>query len=200
LPSPREISDNCAGGFSKDYHASWIWIGRVASGCRGHDLDFCKTQIPVAQEGKKAQDQAAQIAGRDQDGTPAKDTIVMEAQSTGGRVSSLFVVSLVPGGAMERHFGLVKDDTIIEIGTQAGLQKVRDFNDGEMAEALVAEAYQKKLTLVVMRNGQRLTLPLVGGPTVAAPTGTPAAPATPAKPADDSNPLGRQLDAIQGIP
>jgi len=160
---------------------------------------FSRTQIPVAQEGKKAQDKARQIAGFDEDGERASDTITLEPQSSGGRVSSLFVTAIKAGGAMERHFGLMKDDTIVEVGTQGGLQKVRDLNDDEMATALVSEAYQKKLPLVVVRNGERLTLPMANRPT---PPGAPAAPGTanPAPPADNSNPLNRQLDAIQGIP
>jgi S1-C subfamily serine protease len=124
---------------------------------------FSKTSIPAAQQGQEARKDAEQISGRDTDGTPAGDTMTLEAHSTNGKFDSLLVTDVVAGGAMQRYYGLQRDDQITQIG-EVG---VKDNNDPDLAIALAKQAYQEKKPLVVLRNGQSVTL--AGNPTRAIP-------------------------------
>jgi hypothetical protein len=64
---------------------------------------------------------------------------------------------------MQRYYGLQKDDQILQIGEIA----VKDNNDPDLAIALAKQAYQEKKPLVVLRNGQNVTL--AGAPSSAIP-------------------------------
>jgi C-terminal processing protease CtpA/Prc len=124
------------------------------------------------QQGLKAQDEARQIAG-----IGAKESVVMEPVDQGGKVAAIEIKSLVAGGPIEKYYGLQAGDKVIEVGPQ----KVRDMNDADLAESLILETYQRSGTIVIERNGQRMTLPASGG----------------------NNPGvvgGNPLKAIQGIP
>jgi hypothetical protein len=149
----------------------------------------------VSTVNKNVRPQVEQLSGRGEGGMTSIESIKFEPQTEGGKTASLLVTSLVPGGPMEKYFGLKQFDTIVEVERNGMRTKIREFNDPQLAEAQVLEAYQYKGTLVVMRNGQRLTLPATGS--AAQPAGQGAAPA-PAQPSRD--PLQRQLDAIQTIP
>jgi len=122
---------------------------------------FSRTSIPAAQQGQAMRKDAEQIAGRDTDGTPAGDTMSLEAHSTNGKFDSLLVKDVVAGGAMQRYYGLQKDDQIVQIGDLG----VTDNNDPDLAISLAKQVYQEKKPLVVMRNGERVVL-----------AGTPAVP------------------------
>lgn len=133
--------------------------------------------VVTLKEGKNAQEEARQLAGIGDDGMKTKDSIVMDADGTGSRTNAIVVTSIVAGGPMQLHFGLMANDRIVEVGPQ----RVRDIDDPEMAKAMTLEAYQRQWTLIVERNGQKLALPggiPVDGP-VAAPVATPAATPTP---------------------
>jgi len=74
-----------------------------------------------------------------------------------------------------------------------GPLSVRDsINSSGEGKDMVMDAYQHKSTLTVIRDGQKITLPLPGQP-AANPANAPAA----KKPADD---VQGQLDAIKGMP
>ena len=77
---------------------------------------------------------------------------------------------------MEQYYGLQPGDQIIEI---VNVMPIRDVpqNDGEMAKALIAEAYQKQQQLIINRGNESLTLPV--SPASASP-GQPIAPDQPA--------------------
>ncbi len=147
----------------------------------------------VAHQGNLARQQAQQLAGRDDSGMTTAQSITLVAEPA-NRATGLLVTGLVAGGPMQTHFGLMRNDLIVEIGTQGGLQRVRDFNDPELAKAMALEAFQRGQPLVVLRGEQRLTLPQASALSTPAPA---AAPTPAAKPAAD--PLRRQLDAIPGI-
>ncbi len=115
---------------------------------------FTKYEIPVAQRGQDARKDAEQISGRDGDGTPVADTMSLEGHSTNGKLDSIHVKDIAVGGAMQRYYGLQKDDQIVEIGEIA----VKDYNDADLAISLVQQAYQEKKPLVVLRDGQRTVL------------------------------------------
>ena len=145
----------------------------------------------VISAGEKAREEVTQIGGYGEDMTPAANSATIEQQqSDAGKLESLVVKDVVTGGALEKHFGLKAGDVIIEVNGM----KVRETpgNDPELSKAWLIEAYQKKQPIVVVRNNKRLTLPQDRGP--AAPT------AQQQPPTESSDPLQRQLDAIQKVP
>lgn len=164
---------------------------------------FAETQIPIAKTGKQAQGQAQQISGRGQDGESAMDSFATDAEYSGSRLKALVVTQVSTGGAMQTYYGLLTGDRITGIGGTK-LNDVSNNDDG-LAKALVAEAFQRRQTLDVERNGQALSLPAPPGSQAAAPGTPPAAgsaagaPAAPPAPAPDSgtSPLGNQLKAIE---
>ncbi len=113
----------------------------------------------VVKEGRHAQDMAQDVVGNAPDGTPAINTVTLEPLEKNGQLQSIAVKSVVPGGIMEKFYGLRADDQIVEIGPLA----LRD-NDSGTAMALMQEAYMRKQSLTVLRNGQRLTLPSLEKP------------------------------------
>jgi hypothetical protein len=144
----------------------------------------------VIQKGQSARQEAEQMAGS-MDGMRTSESIKLEPQANGdGKPVSLLVTSIVKGGPMESYFGLQRNDTITEIN---GL-KVKDQNDGELSAAMALEAYQRRQTLTVVRDGQTLVLPAQRAVPLAAPAGQPAASQQQPKQGD---PLQQQLDAIQ---
>jgi hypothetical protein len=146
----------------------------------------------VSTVNKKVRPQVEQIAG-EKDGMRTTESIKMEPQTSNGKTNSLLVTSIVVGGPMESYFGLKRNDSIVEVNGM----KVRDWNDGEMAVAQALEAYQRKGTLTVVRDGETITLPQAQQATAAAPAGSGQQ-----QPAGQSQPQGglqSQLDAIQKI-
>jgi len=151
---------------------------------------FAQTQTPVLQQGMKAQDKIRPLAGQDEDGNKARDTITLEPMSEGGKLVGILVTDVQAGGAMENKFGLRKNDLIVKIGRRGGLiDEVKVIGDDEMAVALVHEAFNFDLSLVVSRDGERVQLPDSGG-----------ASNTPGVPAKPKSSINSQLDAIQRVP
>lgn len=123
---------------------------------------WSKTQVPVIKASRSAQIEAAQIAGQDEQGVRASDSITLDATLANGNLRSIRVAKLMAGGPMERHFGLRADDEIVAIIDRGVTQNVRE-HDEDMAKALILQAYQTRGQLVVMRQGERLTLPVDPG-------------------------------------
>jgi len=150
-----------------------------------------KTWLPYTQtvvhEGNKAKEQAALIAGRDlESGLTNQQSITLSEEMHAGHLESILVTGIIAEGPMAKNFGLLRNDSIVMINDQ----KVRDASndDGELAKALIYEASQRQWTLTVVRDGNRMTLPVVP----AKPAAQPAA--------KSSSPIQNQLDAIQKIP
>jgi hypothetical protein len=169
---------------------------------------FAEHSIPTARQGKAAQDEARQIAGYGEDGRSAMESITVSRQEKNGKLVGLNVDSVVPNGAMQNFFGLMPGDVITEIGSPAGMEKVKELIGGDdMAEPKLHEAFQQKRQLTVLRNGKQITLPggaAVAGAAPSAPTVTPANPAPAPAPSPAPAPAPRkpgglesQLDAIQ---
>jgi hypothetical protein len=167
---------------------------------------FAETQIPIAKVGKQAQGEAQQISGRGQDGESAMESFATDAEFSGSRLRALAVTKVNAGGAMQTWYGMQVGDRITGIGGTR-LSDVSNNDDG-MAKALVAEAFQKRQTLDVQRDGQAMTLPAPAGqqataPGAAAAAGSPggtppgAAPAPAPSPDSGTSPLGNQLKAIE---
>ncbi len=108
---------------------------------------------PAINAGRHAQGQAQQIAGRDANNAPATDSITLASEDSNGRMTGVLVTSVVPGGAMEKHFGLKRNDTIVEIGMGGGvLQPVNQMSTaGEARDALLT-AYEQSQPIAVIRN------------------------------------------------
>ena len=134
-----------------------------------------------------------QVAGHASDGTRAADTIKVDAELRGGRMNTLLVTEVTPGGVMERYFGLQRGDSIVEIAPQGGaFQPVREMSTPQEAKDYLTQAYQNSQQIVVMRGGQKLTLPAAGAPAAAQPAGGAGG--------AGGTPLSKQLEAIQQVP
>lgn len=117
---------------------------------------FSMFSIPTAREGRKAQDQARQISGRGEDGQSAIDSFKVEPELRGNRLQALNVTDVTPGGALA-GYGLQRGDQIVQInGTKVG---DLSNNDAELAKAQVHDAFRGAQPIVVLRNGQQITLP-----------------------------------------
>src|SRR2546430_15609135 len=78
-------------------------------------VELPHTQAVVGAQ-KQVKPAVQQIAGRDENGIDARDSIKLGAETSGGKMSSVIVTELTPGGAMEKYFGLKQNDSIVEIG------------------------------------------------------------------------------------
>jgi hypothetical protein len=106
------------------------------------------------EQGKKAREEVSQIGGRTEDGTPITDTITMDEVDLSGQFRRLKVTSIMPGTPMETVYGLKVGDEI----TRADDMGVADNNDAGLGKTLVVSSYQHNKPLVVIRDGQEMTL------------------------------------------
>jgi hypothetical protein len=160
---------------------------------------------------KNVKPQVQQVAGQGVDGRDARETIKLAPETAGGQMTSALVTDITPGGAMERYFGLKKDDSIVSISMGGGvMQPVKQMGSAAEAKDALLTAYEYGQQIEVVRGDQHLTLPANPGlgpkfGAAAQPAKSPASPAASpgAKaPAEGnggagSNPLQRQLDSIQ---
>jgi hypothetical protein len=151
-------------------------------------LPGTKAALDVQREVKP---KVEQIAGQSSEGRAA-DTIKVDAESKGGKMTALLVTDITPGGVMEKYFGLRTGDSIMEIAPQGGaFQPVSGMDSPSEAKDFLTQAYQNSQQIIVLRDGQRLTLP------VAPPEGSkPAAGGA----GTAGTPLSKQLEGIQGAP
>src|SRR3954462_1472502 len=70
----------------------------------------------VFKAGGNAQTQALQFNGKDPSGRPAQDMIMVDAERSRGKMTSLVVTGIVQNGVMHKYFGLEKGDSIVDIG------------------------------------------------------------------------------------
>ena len=185
-------------------------------------LMLFKTQAPALKAGKKAQDQARQMVGRDEDGNRVTDAVTLDARDRAGKMESVVVSDITPNSAIQQRYGLQKGDVIIQMGDL----NVRDnMSSPEEAKDFLLKAYQDNREVVVIRGWDKLTLPMGPGAAPApananAPTepaaqpegaqaqapetsqdATAAQPAkAPAKARDNRSAMERQLDLIKNIP
>ena len=129
---------------------------------------------------RKVTPQVQQMAGRGADGRPASESIKLREDSSNGRINGFIVTQIQVEGPLEKFYGLKHGDSIIEIGPQTA----REVGSVASAKDFLTDAYQHQQQIVVMRDGQKVTLPVV--------TPMPAAPA--AKPAEQS--VEKQLEGI----
>jgi hypothetical protein len=151
-----------------------VWI-------MGFELGHDKAAIDA---GNKATEQVNQIAGRDENGTPVKQSAALEVETTNGNAASVLVTSITPDSPYAKVWGLKRNDAIVEFGPLPVSQVATDTGS---AEDQLMTAYQQNEPLTIYRDGNKMTL---------TPT-SPLTPATPGAPAKSGNPLQNQLDAIQ---
>ena len=158
----------------------------------------------VVNAGNSGRDQAAQISGQDSGGMRASESIALQAEPVTGNFRGFLVTGIIPTGPMATAYGLMKGDEIIEVGPM----RLRDESDPDLAKDLVYESYQRNWPMVIVRNGETITINPDSALTQAHPemfakpgmtvTGNApnAAPATSGPPATPTSPQG-QLNAIQ---
>jgi hypothetical protein len=146
------------------------------------DIEARRTRIWSEHIG--ACETASQVAGIDTStGGSAKESATIEVLMAGGKPDSILVTKVTPGGAYDKHFGLKENDTILQIGPLPIKELIKSDDD---AEAFLLDAFQRQQALLVVRDGNQLTLPQ------APPPGKPAS--TDGKGSTD--PLQQQLDGI----
>lgn len=148
---------------------------------------------------KHVKPQVQQIAGQDTDGRDARDTIKLASETTGGHLTSVLVTDITPNGAMQRYFGLKKDDSIVGIAMEGGvMQPVKEMSSTSEAKDALLTAYQNGQQVEVVRGNQTLTLPSnpgLGnkyGAAAQAPTNAPGGSS-----GAQGNAVQRQLDSIE---
>jgi hypothetical protein len=149
----------------------------------------------VLKSGQKAREEVNQLAGNaPAGGMTFKESVEVDAQSSGGKTVALLVNKVEPAGPAATYFGLRRGDLITDIGPL----QVKDMMSGaDEGLDFLMDAYQKKQTITVMRDEQRITLP--GGAALATPGAPQPAPQGVPQPAkDDRGSLQRQLDNITG--
>ena len=100
--------------------------------------------------------QAEQLSGRSADGVPVADSIqTEEATDQRGYFKGLKVTEVTPGGGMQTMYGLQRDDVIVSVESLT----VNELTSAASMKSFLVEAYQKSGPLIVIRNGQRITLP-----------------------------------------
>jgi hypothetical protein len=129
-------------------------------------LMFAHSSQTDIKAGQQAQQEVQQIAGRDQSGAPVTDTYTLTSEMrSDGRVKDLLVSHLSPDSPMAAFFGLKQDDQIIGAVHDGVQWDFSESTDAEQSKLDVEEAYQKGIAggeLIVMRGGQKLTLPQPG--------------------------------------
>lgn len=123
-------------------------------GAKGGELDRTKA---VLDAGKKATEAANQLSGRDRaTGAPARESATLEAQTNGnGAINGILVATIVSDGAYATFWGLQRNDVITEIGPLDVKGQITSESD---ANVMVQDAYQRHMSLTVLRDGQKTTL------------------------------------------
>ena len=154
---------------------------------------FKYIEAPTIKQGKKTQDTARQMAGRDEEGQRVTDAVTLDSQDRNGKMESVIVTDITPNSALQQRYGLQKGDVILQMGELA----VRDsMSSPDEAKDFILKAYQENRDLIVIRGWDKLTLPMSAADTAAAARAA-ARTAARAAPPDSANPAtpGAQADA-----
>src|SRR3954468_11154056 len=135
-----------------------IWIMAAP----GRELQQAQTAIKVQ---KQVTPEVNQIAGRSAAGDMRfNESAKFELQSSGGRSSSILVTEVDPQGPAALYYGLQRGDSIVEVGQLGPVRDNNSITSSDDAMVFVMDAYQHKQPLVVVRDGQKVSLPLPGSP------------------------------------
>lgn len=160
---------------------------------------FAEMNSGISKPARQAQDQARQMAGRDETGERATASLTLDLHDRGGKTDGVIVTAITPGSALQQQYGLQVGDVI----TRAGDMPFGDpfVTDVETADAMLLEAYKGNRPLQVVREGQSIELPQpaeVPSPLVESPqTDAPQQPPPQRRPTGG---LERQREIIRSIP
>lgn len=121
-----------------------------------------QVELPHVQQAASAQKvlkpQAERISGYDSDGRAAGDAVQLTVQESNGRIKGFLVTKIIPEGNVAQIFGLQPNDVITEIGPESAQQ----IGSAAEAKNSLTQAVETpaQYPVVVMRNNQKLTLPL----------------------------------------
>jgi hypothetical protein len=119
-------------------------------------LPYTKMAIQVQQQQTP---RIQQFGGRDTStGAAINTTYKVEPQEENGKVMSLLVTQLDPNSSMVSVYGLKRDDSIVAISSHGDMERVKDVGDAEAAEDRLMDAYSGSWPIIVMRDGQEVTL------------------------------------------
>ena len=152
-------------------------------------LLFSTYQAPMLKQGKTMRDDAQQLAGRDENNEPVHHAVTLDAQDRAGKMEAAVVTGITAGSTLEKHYGLQKGDVIVELGqvTVKG-----NIHSADEAKDFLLYAYQRNEPVVVLRGGERLSLPMPAPARNAAATVGPAAESPTAAAADAAQPPAQE--------
>lgn len=169
-----------------------VWVMHMAY------LPYVKTVVKTQQQ---VTPQIQQFGARDTtSGAEINTTYKLEPQESGGKVQSLLVTDIDPTSAMVSVYGLKRDDSIVAISWHGDMEKVKDINDAESAEDRLMEAYRGSEPIVVVRDGEEVTLTAKTPPPALAVEGNSGSAQPKNNAAGGKDSMQQQLDAIQQIP
>lgn len=154
-----------------------------------------KTLVGKGSAGRQAQEQVAGIGLVTTEGTRYSDTVSLKGDYRDGKLMSLTVTDIDANGPIARKLGLQKGDKILEVGTQGGLQKVRDVNDEELAKSYVIEAPRGNWPVLVQRGAQIISTPATANTAMV----PPVVAQSPAPPPSDDAGLGPATSDDTGL-
>jgi hypothetical protein len=148
-------------------------------------------QAPMLKQGKTMRDDAQQLAGRDENNEPVHHAVTLDAQDRAGKMEAAVVTGITAGSTLETHYGLQKGDVIVELGqvTVKG-----NIHSADEAKDFLLYAYQRNEPVVVLRGGERLSLPMPAPARNAAATAGPSA-ESPSAAADGTQPPAQEQPA-----
>ena len=135
-----------------------IWIMAAPGG----ELDHTKAVLDAK---KHVEPQVNQIAGRSASGDMRfNESAKFELQTAGGKPSNILVLEVDPSGPAAQYYGLVRGDTITEVGQLGPVRDSNTITSSDDAMVFVMDAYQHQQPITVIRDGQKLVLPQPGTP------------------------------------
>jgi hypothetical protein len=161
-----------------------------------HSAILPHTEATLAAK-KKAEDTMNPIAGYARDGSMRfSDSLTIDTESKGGKIAAIDVNSVVQGGPADTEYGLKEGDVILQIGELPVKDNIQSESDA-MGQ-LVQFGYERSADLVVMRDGNKMTLSAHGTKPAAAPQQTARKPNA----SGQGDPIKQQMDlhSIPGMP
>jgi len=160
-----------------------------------------KSTLPHTQEVLKQKEKAEQtlrpIAGLSRDGSMKfSDSLELQTESSGGKISSVDVTKVVPGGPADTDYGLKEGDAIIQIGELPVKDNVQSESDA-MGQ-IVQFGYERSAPLTILRDGNKMTL----SPRAPKPVASGQQPAQKPNNSGGGDPIKQQMDlhSIPGMP
>jgi DNA polymerase III epsilon subunit-like protein len=120
-----------------------------------------KSTLPYTEEVLKKNDEAKKqlnpIAGYSADGSMKfSDSLVVDTETSGGKISAIDVTKVVAGGPADTAYGLKEGDAILEIGPLTVKDNIQTA--GDAMDQLVQFGYEKSAPLKIIRDGNEMTL------------------------------------------